>query len=193
MSSRSLVPQSTPLPVRMPHRSLPHTGSRAYAAGRAFSRLVRIVRFVVLLPIFVVRLAAYVLLMLRRVAVIACVVLIAATGLKALVSAPSAQMHGQATTIGSNAGRSLVRASAIEQLQENRTAVAPARYFDGGDVGISHAGPLLLRPQAPIATPPLPYPSAVPLPLQHTTALQLPPPSQNAHVPARAPRLRLRL
>jgi hypothetical protein len=193
MSSRSLVLQSTPLPVRMPRPSLPHTARRAYAAGRAFSRILRIVRFVVLFPIFVVRLAAHVLSMLRRLAVIACVALIAATGLKALVSAPSAEVHGPTTTSGSNAGRGLIRASAIEQPQANGTAVASARYFDGRDLGISQAGLLLPHPQTPTVTPSLSHPSMAPLPLQHTTALQLPPPSQSAHVPARAPRLRLRL
>ena len=192
MSSSSLVPQSTPLPVRMPRRSPPHTDSRAYAAGRAFSRIVRIVRFVVKLPIFVLRLIACVLARLRLFAVIAWIAIIGAMGVEALMYAPPTQIHGPTADTGSNTGRGLVRASAIDQPQDTRAA-APARYFDGANSAISHASPLLLRPQAPNIASPLPYPSAAPLPLQHTSTLQLPPPSPSAHVPVSVPRFRLKL
>jgi hypothetical protein len=192
MSSRSLVPQSMPLPVRMPHRSPPHTASRAYAAGRAFSRVVWVVRFVFKFAIFVVRLIAYVLARLRLFAVIAWIAMIGAMGVEALMYAPPTQIHGPATATGSNTGRGLVRASTIDQPQDTRAA-PPARYFDGTSAEISHASPLLLRPQAPNIAPSLPYPSAAPLPLQHTSTLPLPPPSPSAHVPASAPRFRFKL
>jgi hypothetical protein len=192
MSSRSLVPQSTQLPVRMPRRLPPHTASRAYAAGRAFSQIVRIVRFLVKFPILVVRLIAYVLARLRLFAVIAWIAMIGAMSVEALMYAPPTQIHGPAAATGSNTGRGVVRASGFDQPQDNRAA-APTRYFDGRNAEVSHASPLLLRPQAPTIAPSLPYPSAAPLPLQHTSTLQLPPPPPSAHVPASAPRFRLKL